>query len=561
MAPVFIKFGGEARTAMLRGIDRLADAVAVTLGPRGRCAILESETGGPPRITKDGVTVAEALEEAGRYEQLGLRLVRRAARRVGEDLGDGTTTTIVLARALIAGGLKAAAGGLDIVAVRRALEGSAALVVADLKRRAVPVRDGAGRRADYARIATIAANGDAGLGAAIGAAFEAVGADGVVTVEAGHAFETTWEMQRGLQWEGGYVSPYFMTDAETTECVYENPLILLTEHALETHTPLLRPLEAAVTARRPLLIVAEAVKGEALRTLVANKVRNGLRVVAGKAPLFGDRRRAMLEDIAAVTGATLVTDRRGDAVRQIDPGVLGGADRIVLTKDRTTIVGGSGTPAAIAGRISGIRAEQGLEGNTPFQEKNLRERLARLAGGVAVVRVGGASEAEIGERRDRADDAAGAVRAAAAGGVLPGGGAAYIHAAAVLPVGETAEERAACAILRAALHAPLARLAANGGFDGRQAAARVAATARPAFGFDARTGAYGDMIRAGVIDAAPVAIAALEAALSVAALMLGTETVIAKPAAPPRPTSADDIPFGPEAKDMTAEEAGGFGLV
>lgn len=567
MAPVFIKFGDDARLAMLRGVDRLADAVAVTLGPRGRTVMLESETGGAPRITKDGVTVADALEETGRYEQLGMRLVRRAAQRVAEDVGDGTTTTIILARAILAGGLKAGAAGLDIMVIRREVERSAAAVAAELAAHAVPVRG----KADFARIATISANGEAALGAVIADAFHTVGADGVVSVEAGQSFDTDWERLNGLQWEGGYVSPYFMTDSVTTQCNYENPLILLTEHALENHAPLLRPLEAAVKARRPLLIVAESVGGEALQTLVTNKIRNNLRIVAGKAPLFGDRRRAMMEDIAAVTGATLVSDRRGDALKVIDPGVLGSAARIQLTKDRTTIIGGGGTQAGIDARIAGIRAEQGLEGNTPFQEKLQRERLARLTGGVAVVRIGGASETEIGERRDRADDAASAVRAAAAalpyGGVLPGGGAAYIHAARVLDEGtlaegKTAEQRAARTILRNALHAPARRIAANGGFDGRNVAARIAEqSTKTTRGFDAQSGSHIDLIRAGVIDPARVAISALEAAVSVAALMLSAEVAIAKPEPPPRPTVADDMPFGPEAKDMTAEEAGGFGLV
>ena len=557
MAPVFIKFGDDGRAALLRGVDRLADAVAVTLGPRGRSVLIENGAGRPPRITKDGVTVADALEESGRYEQLGLRIVRRAAQRVGEEIGDGTTTTIVLARALAAEGMKAVAAGLDIVALRRAVEEGARAAIAELRRRAVPVRG----YEDLKRIATISANGDAALGAIVADAFDAVGADGVVSVEAGQLLESTWERLPGLQWEGGYVSPYFMTDPVTTECAYENPLILLTDIALETHTPLLRVLEHSVTARRPLLVVAEGVSGEALKTLVANKLRNGLRVVAGKAPLFGDRRRAMLDDIAAVTGATTVSPARGDKMDAIDREALGSASRVVLTRDRTTIVGGAGAPAAIEARIGGIRAEQGLDGNTPFQEKHLRERLARLTGGVAVVRIGGASEAEIEERRDRAEDAVNAVRAAAAEGVLPGGGAAYIHAAKAVPAGVSPEERAGFRIVRSALYAPGCRIVENAGADGWAVVARIAVAADFSTGFDAQTCSYCNLANVGVIDAARVVIGALEAALSVTGLLLGAETVIAKPAAPPRPTSADDIPFGPEAKDMTADEAAGFGLV
>lgn len=558
MAAISIKFGLDARQAMLRGVDRLADAVAVTLGPRGRNVLIEAPDGiGAPRITKDGVTVADALAEEGRFEQLGLRLVRRAAQRVGEDIGDGTTTTIVLARALAAAGMKAVAAGIDPLSLRRALEAGVAPVVAELKRQSMPVRG----RTDFERIATVSANGEAALGAIIAAAFDAVGAEGVVSVEGGQSFETTWERQSGLQWEGGYVSPYFMTDAVTTDCNYDNPLILLTEHRMERHAPLLRVLEAAVRANRPLLIVAEAVAGEALQTLTANKIRNNLRVVAGKGPLFGDRRRAMLEDIAAVTGAVLVSEQRGDDLATIDPVVLGGAARIKLTKDTTTIIGGTGGAADIARRAAGIRAEQGLAGNTPFQERNLRDRLAKLTGGVAVVRVGGASETEIGERRDRADDAASAVRAAASGGILPGGGAAYIHAARRLISGHSAAERAATGILRRALAAPAIRIADNAGHDGRAIAAKLAASSSALYGFDAQSATFGDLTKAGIVDPAGVVISALEAANSVAALLLTAEVVIARPPPPPRPTRADDIPFGPEAKDMTADEAGGFGLV
>ena len=543
---------------MMRGVDRLADAVAVTLGPRGRSVVIEAENGqGAPRITKDGVTVADALEEAGRFEQQGLRLVRRAAQRVAEDIGDGTTTTIVLARAIAAEGMKAVAAGLDPMQLRLAIERGSAAVTGELRRQSRPVRG----RADLQRIATISANDEATLGAIIGEAFDTVGADGVVSVEGGQGFETTWERLSGLQWDGGYVSPYFMTDPVTAECVYDKPLILLTEHTLENHTPLLRPLEAAVRANRPLLIVAEGVTGEALQTLVTNKIRNNLRVVAGKGPLFGDRRRAMLEDIAAVTGATLVSDRRGDALKEIDPAVLGAAERIKLTKNATTIIGGAGASAAIEDRVAGIRAEQGLAGNTPFQQKNLRERLAKLTGGVAVVRIGGASEAEISERLDRADDAVNAVRAAAAAGILPGGGGAYIHAAKILPGGNTPEERAANRILSTALASPAIRIASNAGRDGRMVAARIAGERSAVMGFDAQRDTFRDLLAAGVVDAAQVAVSALEAATSVAALLLTTEVVVAKPAPPPRPTRADDIPFGPEAKDMTAEEAGGFGLV
>ena len=543
----------------MRGADLLADSVALTLGPAGRCVLIEAQGGGlrAPRITKDGVTVADALEVDGRLEKMGLRLMRRAAQRIGEDIGDGTTTTIVLARALAAEGLKAIATGIDPMSLRRELDAGVADVTSELRRMAKPVQG----RSDFERVATISANGEEFLGRMIADAFDTVGADGVVSVEGGEALATTWECVTGLQWDGGDVSPYFMTDPITTECRYDNPLILLTEHILEDHTSLLKVMETAVQARRPLFIVAEAVKGEALQTLTVNKVRKGLRVVAGKGPLFGERRRAMLEDTATVIGGALISEHGGDNLEIIDPAALGGAERIVLTKDRTTIIGGAGKQVNIDRRVEGIRAEQGLESNTPFQEKNLRERLARLTGGVVVVRAGGGSKMEITERRDRAEDAAGAVRAAAIDGILPGGGSSYIHAAREISEGNTTETRAAMRILRTALNAPAAQIAANAGYNGRLVTARLSEEGKVNRGFNALTGDFTDLIKAGVIDPARVAISALEAAMSVAGLFLTIETVIAKPPPPPRPSRADDIPFGPEAKDMTAEEAGEFGLV
>ncbi len=543
----------------MRGADLLADSLAVTLGPAGRCVMIEAQGGGlrAPRITKDGVTVADALEVDGRLEKMGLRLMRRAAQRIGEDIGDGTTTTIVLARALAAEGLKAVATGIDPMSLRRELDAGVADVTSELRRMAKPVQG----RWDFERVATISANGEEFLGRMIADAFDTVGADGVVSIEDGEALATTWERVPGLQWDGGYVSPYFMTDAITTECRYDNPLILLTEHILEDHTSLLKVMETAVLARRPLFIVAEAVKGEALQTLTVNKVRKGLRVVAGKGPLFGERRRAMLEDTATVIGGALISEHRGDNLEIIDPAALGGAERIVLTKDRTTIIGGAGKQVNIDRRVEGIRAEQGLESNTPFQEKNLRERLARLTGGGVVVRAGGGSKMEITERRDRAEDAAAAVRAAAVDGILPGGGSSYIHAARKISEGNTTETRAAMRILRTALNAPAAQIAANAGYDGRMVTARLSEEGKVNRGFNALTGDFTDLIKAGVIDPARVVISALEAAMSVAGLFLTLETVIAKPPPPPRPSRADDIPFGPEAKDMTAEEAGEFGLV
>ena len=536
---------------MLRGIDLLADAVSVTFGPCGRTVLIEGRNPSAPYVARTGAAIADALDPPGRFERMGLRLLRRAAQRVGEDMGDGTTTVVVLARAIAAGTLRAVAAGIDATALQRAVAAGADTVVAELRARAMPAMG----RKELVRIAAVSAGGDAALGDMIADAFEAVGGDGLVSVEAGRSVETTLLRRNGIRWEGGYVSPYFMTDPAAAECRYEAPLVLLTERKLEFHEPLLKALETAVRARSPLLIVADAVTGEALQTLVTNKVRNNLRVVAGKAPLFGDRRREILEDAAAVTGARLVP-ATGALGR---PGELGRADRVVLTRDATEIIGGKGDAAAIEARIAEIRAEQARGGETPYRGKFLRERLASLTGGAALVRIGGATASRVAERQVRATCAVNAVRAAMRGGVLPGGGAAYMHAGRMLPAGRTLEERAARSILEDALAAPMTCILDNAGFDGRSFAMRIPVDAR--CGFDVRTGGFVDLVKAGVVDPAGVLISALQASSSVAASLANVEVAIAKPPPPARPIRSDEMPFGPEAKDMTAEEARGFGLV
>ncbi|MEC7490566.1 MAG: molecular chaperone GroEL [Pseudomonadota bacterium] len=556
MRSVTVKYGRDAKVSMLRGINQLADAVGVTLGPCGRTVLIDRVGEKAPHITRDGLIVADALEVRDRMEQLGLRLVRRAGQRVGEDIGDGTTTTIVLARALAAEGLKAVTAGLSPMALRRGLEECVRSVVAELQRMAVPVRG----RHDYEKVATNSANGDVDVGKIVAEAYGAVGSDGVISVEKGDTFDSTWERVPGFKWEGGYVSPYFMTDPVTTHCDYKNPLILLTDSALENHSALLRPLEVAVKARRPLLVVAETVKGEALQTLVVNKIRNNLRVVAAKGPMFGDRRREILEDIASVTGARLVSAAFGDNLSSIDPMVLGGAEEVHLTKNTTTLVGGAGNLRSVAHRANIIRAELGLSGNTPFQETNLRERLARLAGGVAVIRIGGGSETEISERWERAGDAINAVRAAE-GGIVPGAGSAYLRAARILTKSGNLEVIAAQKLLRTALSAPFLQITANGGYDGMLLAATLAETKETNYGFDVRSGVFCDLIANNIVDSARVLISALQSASSIVGLFLTAETVIAKPSPPPRPTRSEKIPFGPEAKDMTADEASDFGLL
>ena len=551
-----VKYERDAKISMLRGINQLADAVGVTLGPCGRTVLIDRIGEKAPHITRDGLIVADALEVRDRMEQLGLRLVRRAGQRVGEEIGDGTTTTMVLARALAAEGLKAVTAGFSPMTLRTRLEECVRSVVSELRRMAVPVRG----RHDYEKVATNSANGDAGVGKIVAEAYEAVGLDGMISIEKGKTFDNTWERVSGFKWEGGYVSPYFMTDPVTTHCDYKNPLILLTDSALEHHSTLLRPLEAAVKARRPLLIVAETVKGEALQTLVVNKTRNNLRVVAGKGPMFGDRRREILEDIASVTGARLVSTQFGDNLSSIDPTVLGGAEEVHLTKNSTTLVGGAGDLRSVAHRAKSIRAEQGLSGNTSFQETNLRERLARLAGGVAVIRIGGGSETEISERRERADDAVNAVRAAAEG-IVPGAGSAYMRAARVLKKSRNLEVIAAQKILRTALSAPYLQITANAGYDSVILGTALNETNKTGYGFDARSGKFCDLMAKNIVDPALVLISALESASSIAGLFLTAEKVIAKPAPAPRPTRSENIPFGPEAKDMTVDEAGDFGLL
>ena len=536
---------------MLRGIDLLADVVSVTFGPCGRTVLIEGRNASAPCIARTGATVADALDPPGRFERIGLRLLRRAAQRVAEDMGDGTTTVVVLARAIAVGTHRAVAAGIDAVALQRAIAAGADAVIAELRAQAMPARG----RVELARIGTVSAGGETALGDMIADAFEEVGDDGLVSVEAGRSVETTLRRRNGIRWDGGYVSPYFMTDPVTAECSYDAPLVLLTERRLEYHEPLLKALETAVRARSPLLIVADAVTGEALRTLVTNKVRNNLRVVAGKAPLFGDRRREMLEDVAAVTGARLVPET-GALGR---PGELGRADRVVLTRDATAIVGGRGDAAAIEVRIAEIRAEQAQGGGTPYRSKYLRGRLASMTGGAALVRVGGATASQIAERQARATGAVNAVRAARREGILPGGGAAYMHARRMLPAGRTLEERAARSILGDALAAPMTCIVDNAGMDGRSLAMRIPDDAR--CGFDVRIGRFVDLVRTGVVDPAGILISSLQAAVSVAALLANVEAAIAKPSPPARPTRSDEVPFGPEAKDMTAEEARGFGLV
>ena len=546
MAAVRLAFGDTARRRLAAGARVLTDTVRVSLGPAGRTVLIES-AGAAPRPTRDGARIAEEITLADRFADIGARLIRRAASRGAEQAGDGRTTAAVLAAAILGEGLKLAAAGIDPLALKAGLDRAAALALAALEAVARPVEPGPA----LARIAAVAAGGDAGIGAIAARAVEAVGADGAVAVEPGQARETGCEIVRGVRFDQGYASPYFMTDPDTLLCEYDRPLILLHDGRLDRHEPLLRLLEAAVRARRPLAVIAETIEGEALRTLTANKIRGGLRLVAARAPHFGDRRRAALEDAATLTGARVVAEDKGLSLADAGPEVLGGARRIQVTRNETLIIEGDGDPALIADRRAGIRAAAN-SARTDADRALLEDRLARLSGGVAVVRVGGASEAEIALGSERARDAARAARAALAGGVVPGGGAALLHAARALPADDPAAR-----ILALALAAPLRQIADNAGAPGKAIAAGIARGGDADLGFDARDRVVKNMVEAGIVDPLDVVRAALRNAVSVAGMMLSAEVVIARP---PPPAADGEIPFGPAAPDFTADKLPGFGL-
>ncbi len=548
MAIAHLAFGGPARLRLAAGARVLADAVRVSLGPAGRTVLIEA-AGGAPRATRDGARIAEEIELADRFADMGARLIRQAARHSAEEAGDGRTTAAVLAAEILDQGLSLAAAGIDPLALKTGLDRAVLSVLAALEAAARPVEPGPA----LARLATAAAAGDARIGAIAARAVEAVGVDGVVSVEPGQARETACEIVRGIRFDQGYASPYFMTDPDTLLCAYDRPLILLYDGKLDRHEPLLRLLEAAVRARRPLAVIAETIQDEALQTLTTNKIRGGLHLVAARAPHFGDRRRAALEDAATLTGAHVVAEDKGLSLASAGSEVLGGARRIQVSKDDTLIIEGDGDPALIADRQAEIRIAMGLA-RIDYDRSLLQDRLARLSGGVAVVRVGGASEAEIAIDSERVRDAARAARAALVGGVVPGGGAALLHAARAL-----AADDPAARILAAALAAPLRQIADNAGAPGRAIAAGIAQSEDSGLGFDVRDGVVKNMVEAGITDPLDVVRASLRNAASVAGMMLSAEVVLAKPPAPP-PAPGAEIPFGPTSPDFTADELPGFGL-
>jgi chaperonin GroEL len=518
-----VKFGTESRDRMLKGINILANAVKVTLGPKGRNVVIEKSYGAP-RITKDGVTVAKEIELADPFENMGAQLIKDVASRTNDEAGDGTTTATVLAQAIVIEGMKAVSAGMNPMDLKRGIDKAVAAVVAEVKAMSRPV----GGTAEIAKVGTISANGEAAIGQQIADAMAKVGNEGVITVEENKGLETETEVVEGMQFDRGYLSPYFVTDTAKMTANLEDCVILLHEKKLTSLAPMVPLLEAVMQADKQLLVIAEDISGEALATLVVNKLRGGLKVVSVKAPGFGDRRKAMMEDLAILTGGQVISEELGIKLENVTMDMLGDAKKITITKDTTTLIDGAGDKAAIAARVTQIRA-QIEETTSDYDKEKLQERLAKLAGGIAVIKVGGATEIEVKERKDRVDDALNATRAAVQEGVVPGGGVALVHAGKALKglQGDNPDQTAGIAIVRKALQAPLRQIAENAGVDGSVVAGKVVENDNRAFGYDAQSGSYGDMLKAGVIDPTKVVRIALEYAASIAGLLVTTEAMVA----------------------------------
>jgi chaperonin GroEL len=537
MAAKEVKFSTEARAKMLRGVDILADAVKVTLGPKGRNVVIEKSFGAP-RITKDGVSVAKEIELSDKFENMGAQMVREVASKTADLVGDGTTTATVLAQAIVREGNKAVAAGMNPMDLKRGIDLAVEAVVADVKSRAKKVST----NEEIAQVGTISANGERDIGAKIAEAMSKVGNEGVITVEEAKGFETELDVVEGMQFDRGYSSPYFVTNAEKMTCELDSPYILLFEKKLSGLQPLLPVLEAVVQSGRPLLIIAEDVEGEALATLVVNKLRGGLKVSAVKAPGFGDRRKAMLEDIAILTGGQVISEDLGIKLESVTLEMLGTAKRVTITKEDTTIVDGAGARGDIEARCKQIRA-QIEETTSDYDREKLQERLAKLAGGVAVIKVGGATEVEVKERKDRVDDALHATRAAVEEGIVPGGGTALLYSVRVLEAVVVAnnDQKVGVDIVRRALQSPVRQIAENAGHDGAVIAGKLLEATDTNYGFDAQTGTYVDMIKAGIIDPVKVVRTALQDAASVAGLLITTEAMIAEK---PKKDSGPSMPGG-----------------
>ncbi|MBU3029516.1 chaperonin GroEL [Paracoccus marinaquae] len=524
MAGKEVKFNTDARDRMLKGVNILADAVKVTLGPKGRNVVIDKSFGAP-RITKDGVTVAKEIELTDKFENMGAQMVREVASRTNDEAGDGTTTATVLAQAIVREGMKAVAAGMNPMDLKRGIDLATAKVVEAIKAASRPVSDSA----EVAQVGTISANGESFIGQQIAEAMQKVGNEGVITVEENKGMETEVEVVEGMQFDRGYLSPYFVTNADKMIAELEDAYILLHEKKLSSLQPMVPLLESVIQSGKPLLIVAEDVEGEALATLVVNKLRGGLKIAAVKAPGFGDRRKAMLQDIAILTGGQVISEDLGMKLENVTVDMLGTAKKISINKDNTTIVDGSGEKAEIEARVAQIR-QQIEETTSDYDKEKLQERVAKLAGGVAVIRVGGMTEIEVKERKDRVDDALNATRAAVQEGVVVGGGVALVQGAKSLEgaKGENSDQEAGIAIVRRALEAPMRQIAENAGVDGAVVAGKVRESNDKTFGFNAQTEEYGDMFKFGVIDPAKVVRTALEDAASVAGLLITTEAMIAE---------------------------------
>jgi chaperonin GroEL len=519
-----IKFHSDARDRMLRGVDLLADTVKVTLGPKGRNVVLDKSYGAP-RITKDGVAVAKEIELADKFENMGAQMVKEVASRTSDQAGDGTTTATVLAQAIVREGVKAVAAGMNPMDLRRGIDIAVEAVVADLKSRSRKVSTDA----EITQIGTISANGDREIGEMIAEAMHKVGNEGVITVEEAKSLETELDVVEGMQFDRGYLSPYFVTNAEKMFAELEDPYILLHEKKLPGLQAILPLLEAIVQSGRPLLIVAEDIEGEALATLVVNKLRGGLKVAAVKAPGFGDRRKAMLEDMAVLTGGQMISEDLGIKFENVTLDMLGRAKKVRIDKENTTIIDGAGKKEEIQGRLAQLRA-QIEEATSDYDKEKLQERLAKLAGGVAIIRVGGSTEVEVKERKDRVDDAVHATRAAVEEGIVAGGGVALLYAIKVLAKlnPENDDQKSGIDIVRRALQAPARQIVANSGAEGAVIAGKLLEQGDANYGFDAQIGQFTDMIESGIIDPTKVVRLALQGAASVAALLITTEVMVAE---------------------------------
>jgi chaperonin GroEL len=533
MAAKDVKFSTDARDKMLRGVNILANAVKVTLGPKGRNVVIEKSFGAP-RITKDGVTVAKEIELEDKFENLGAQLLRSVASKTNDIAGDGTTTATVLGQAIVVEGVKAVAAGFNPMDLKRGIDMAVAEVVESLKSASSKIQNSS----EVAQVGTISANGEKEIGDMIAEAMQKVGNEGVITVEEAKTAETELDVVEGMQFDRGYLSPYFVTNAEKMTAVLEDPVILLHEKKLSNLQAILPILESVVQSQRPLLIIAEDIEGEALATLVVNRLRGGLKVAAVKAPGFGDRRKAMLEDIAILTGGQVISEDLGIKLENVTIDMLGTAKRVEITKENTTIVDGAGSQEDIQGRVGQIKA-QIEETTSDYDKEKLQERLAKLAGGVAVIRVGGSTEVEVKERKDRVDDALNATRAAVEEGIVPGGGVALLRASNNMKVkGANADQDAGIAIVKRALQEPVRTIANNAGAEGSVVVGKILENSSITFGYNAATGEYGDLVALGVIDPVKVVRTALQDAASVASLLITTEALIVeapKDAAPAMP--------------------------